>query len=88
MGMEIEVWLDKTEADPEEYQVITKRFQGWYADGAEVRYDKSCYGSLTELEEGSRYRVDLGQVEPLGAIRDLHARLHRFGVKVFIHFLY
>ncbi|MDA8165550.1 MAG: hypothetical protein M0017_11030 [Desulfobacteraceae bacterium] len=86
--MEVEIWLDLSEANPEDHEVIHKRFLSWYAEGAEVRYGKSPYGQLTDLGDPSRFRVDLGQADPLTAIRDLHARLHRHGVKVFVHFYY
>jgi hypothetical protein len=86
--MEIELWLEMDEAVPGNEQAIWKRFRQWYAEGAEIRYDKAYFGKLSELEEANRFRVDLGQVDALTAIRDLHARLHRFGVKLFVHFLY
>lgn len=85
--MEIEILLDMEEAGPENMPVIEKRFQQWYAEGAEVRYDKLCFGQITPLEPPHHYRVDLGQVDCITAIQDLHARLYRFGVKVFVHFL-
>lgn len=84
--MEIEILLDLNEVDATDYATIEKRFQEWYAEGAEVRYDKNCFGTLTPIESPMRYRVELGQVDSMTAIRDLHARLHRFGVKVFVHF--
>ena len=86
--MEIEILLDLEEADVKDHPAIEKRFQEWYAEGAEVRYDKHCFGLLTPVEPLSRYRVELGQVDVLTVIRDLHARLHRMGVKVFVHFYY
>lgn len=86
--MEVEIFLDLSEANPEDHEVIDRRFREWYAEGSEVRYGKSSYGQLTELKEPSRFRVDLGQVDALAAVRDLHARLHRYGVKVFVHFSY
>jgi hypothetical protein len=86
--MEIEIWLDMGEADPQERESIRKRFYNWYDEGAEVRYDKPCFGNLMVIEDPYRFRVDLGQADALTAIRDLHARLHRCGTKVFVHFLY
>ncbi len=86
--MEIIILLDLAETDAADHPTIAKRFQDWYAEGAEVRYDKYCFGALTPLEPPVRYRVDLGQVDAMTSIRDLHARLHRFGVKVFVHFLH
>ncbi|MDH3394278.1 MAG: hypothetical protein OEL66_09735 [Desulfobulbaceae bacterium] len=86
--MEVEILLDLNEVDAKDHPAVAKRFQEWYAEGAEVRYDKSCFGNLSEVEPPTRYRVELGQVDTMTAIRDLHARLHRFGVKVFVHFLH
>jgi len=86
--MEIEVLFDLEETDTKDHPAIAKRFKEWYDEGAEVRYDKHCFGTLTPVAPPIRYRVELGQVDALTAIRDLHARLHRFGVKLFIHFLY
>lgn len=86
--MEIEILLDMGETNVEDHPIVEKRFQEWYAEGAEVRYDKYCFGSLTPVDPPVRYRVDLGHVDALASIRDLHARLHRFGVKVFVHFLH
>ncbi len=86
--MEIEILLDLEEAGSENIPAIEKRFQQWYAEGAEVRYDKPCFGQITALEASHHYRVDLGQVDCITAIKDLHARLYRFGAKVFVHFLH
>jgi hypothetical protein len=86
--MDIEIWLDTSDADPRERDTIRKRFRNWYDEGAEVRYGKPCFGNLTVIEEPHRFRVDLGTADALSAIRDLHARLHRCGAKVFVHFLY
>ena len=83
--MEIEIYLEHALADSD-VQPVVERLRKWHAEGAEIRYDKRCFGGLTVLEEGSRYRVDLGEVEPITAIRELHAMLYRFGVKVFVHF--
>ncbi|OGQ97581.1 MAG: hypothetical protein A2521_10385 [Deltaproteobacteria bacterium RIFOXYD12_FULL_57_12] len=86
--MEIEIQLETgNENSPEQDLVIDRRLREWHADGAEIRYDKVCLGGLTVLEEARRYRVDLRNFDPLTAIRELHARLYRFGVKVFVHFL-
>ena len=86
--MDIEIKLDVSEAAEEDQDKIEARFFEWYNEGSEVRYDKSRLGSMTELEGDFHYRVDLGQVDPFEAVRDLHARLHRLGAKVFVHFLY
>ena len=85
--MEIEIYLDLEEASPENYPKIKQRFQEWYAEGAEIRYDKKCFGQMIELEKPFCYRVNLGQVDPIDAIRDLHARVYRLGAKAYIHFI-
>jgi hypothetical protein len=85
--MEIEIYLDLEEASPEDYPKIKKRLKEWYAEGAEIRYDKKCFGQMIELEKPFCYQVNLGQVDPIGAIRDLHARVYRLGAKAYIHFV-
>ena len=85
--MEIEIWLDLAQASPENYSRIDQHLRTWHAEGAEIRYDKACFGSMTKLKEPHHYRVDLGNADPLTAIRELHARLYRLGVKVFVHFV-
>jgi hypothetical protein len=85
--MEIEIYLDTNEASSEDYTEIKKRLHEWYAEGAEIRYDKACFGQMTELEKPFSYRVDLGNIDPIEAIRDLHARIYRFGAKTYIHFV-
>jgi hypothetical protein len=67
--------------------VITQRLKEWHNEGAEIRYDKECFGNITELEKPFSYRVDLGSVDPIDAIRELHARIYRFGAKVYIYFV-
>ncbi len=84
--MEIDIYLDVSQAKEEDYSIIEQRLRNWHAEGAEIRYDKSCFGELTVLEVPGRYRVDLGRVDPVTAIRELHASLYRYGAKVFIHF--
>ncbi|MFZ5775938.1 MAG: hypothetical protein ACOY3Z_10690 [Thermodesulfobacteriota bacterium] len=86
--MEAEIWLDVEEADPGNLPEIEKRFMEWYRAGEEARYNKPCFEFLAVLEKPHRYQVDFGQSDFTRAIQDLHARLHRFGVKVFIHFLH
>jgi hypothetical protein len=85
--MEIEIHLDMEQAAPEDYPVITQRLKEWHNEGAEIRYDKECFGNITELEKPFSYRVDLGSVDPIDAIRELHARIYRFGAKVYIYFV-
>lgn len=85
--MEIEIYLDVEEAAPEDYAKITQKVSDWYAEGAEIRYDKNCFGQMTELEKPFSYRVNLGNVDPIEAIRDLHARVYRLGAKAYIYFV-
>ena len=83
--MDVEILLDTSEARAEDLERIEQRFLQWYREGAEIRHNKKSFGSLTPLGP-NRYLVDLGYVDVITAFRDLHARLHRLGVKVFIHF--
>lgn len=85
--MEIEILLELSQAEPEKYPVIEKRLYDWHAEGAEIRYNKSCFGQMTEIEKLKKYHVDLGRVDPVAAIRELHAGLCRFGAKIYIHFV-
>ena len=85
--MEIEIHLDVEEATPEDFPKIKQRVSQWHAEGAEIRYDKNCFGRMIELERPFSYRVSLGNVDPIEAIRDLHARVYRFGAKAYIYFV-
>jgi hypothetical protein len=85
--MEIEISLDVTNAASEDHPKIKKRMAEWYTEGSEVRYDKKCFGQMIELEKPFSYRVNLGNVDPIEAIRDLHARIYRLGAKVYIYFV-
>lgn len=85
--MEIEIHLDVEQAATEDYPKIRQRVADWYTEGAEIRYDKNCFGQMLELEKPFSYRVNLGNVDPIDAIRDLHARIYRFGAKAFIYFV-
>lgn len=85
--MEIEIHLDTEQASPEDLPTIKKRVMEWHAEGAEIRYDKNCFGGLHELEKPFSYRVELGSVDPIEAIRDLHARVYRYGAKAYIYFV-
>jgi hypothetical protein len=85
--MEIEIHLDLEEASPENYPKIKQRLAEWYAEGAEIRYDKNCFGQMVELEKPYSYRVNLADVDPIEAIRDLHARVYRLGAKAYIYFV-
>jgi len=85
--MEIEIHLDLGEAAPENYARIKQRVAEWYTEGAEIRYDKKCFGQMTEMDKPYSYRVDLGNVDAIEAIRDLHARIYRLGAKAYIYFV-
>jgi hypothetical protein len=85
--MEIEIHLDVEQAAPEDYPKIKQRVVDWYAEGAEIRYDKNCFGQMLLLDKPFAYRIDLGNVDPIDAIRDLHARIYRFGAKAYIYFV-
>ena len=85
--MEIEIHLDLEQAKPEDYQKIRQRVDEWYAEGAEIRYDKECFGQMIELKDPFSYRVNLGNVDAIEAIRDLHARVYRLGAKAYIYFV-
>jgi hypothetical protein len=85
--MEIEIYLDVERAKPEDLPAIKQRVIEWHAEGAEIRYDKSCFGQMHELEKPYSYRIDLADVDPIEAIRDLHARVYRLGAKAYIHFV-
>ena len=85
--MEIEIHLDVEQSSPGDHQTIRQRVADWYAEGAEIRYDKKCFGRMLELEKPFSYRIDLGNVDPIEAIRDLHARVYRFGAKAYIYFV-
>ena len=85
--MEIEIYLDVEEATPENYAKIRQKVSDWHAEGAEIRYDKKCFGQMLELEKPFSYRVNLGNIDPIEAIRDLHARVYRLGAKAYIYFV-
>ena len=85
--MEIEIHLDVELAKPEDHPTIIKRLTEWHEEGAEIRYDKNCFGQMHELEKPFSYRVDLANVDPIEAIRDLHARIYRYGAKAYIYFV-
>ncbi len=84
--MDIEIFLDCAEADPQNQALALQKFKEWYAEGAEIRCNKLPFGSLTALPETNRYLVDLGYADVIASLRNLHARINRLGVKVFFHF--
>ena len=85
--MEIEIYLDVEQATPDDFLIIKQRVSEWHAEGAEIRYDKNCFGQMLELDKPFSYRVNLDNVDPIDAIRDLHARVYRFGAKACIYFV-
>ena len=85
--MEIEIHLDLEEAPPENYDKIKQRVAEWYTEGAEIRYDKNCFAQMIELEKPFSYRSNLGNIDAIEAIRDLHARVYRLGAKAYIYFV-
>ena len=85
--MEIEIHFDLEQAAPEDYTKIKQRVVEWHSEGAEIRYDKKCFGQMIELDKPFSYRVDLGSVDAIEAIRDLHARVYRLGAKAYIYFV-
>nr|MBF0220812.1 hypothetical protein [Desulfobulbaceae bacterium] len=86
--MDVELFLDFDEVTAENQQIALKKFNEWYADGAEVRHNKISFGTLTKLDNSNRFLIDFGYAEPIVAIRNLHARIRNHGVKVFVHFIY
>ena len=85
--MEIEIYMDIEQVTPEDYPKIKQRVSEWHTEGAEIRYDKNCFGQMVELEKPFSYRINLDNVDPIEAIRDLHARVYRFGAKACIYFV-
>jgi hypothetical protein len=84
--MDIEILLDCSEVPPEQLDEVTTNFYKWYQLGAEIRHNKMSFNSLRTLEVPHRYLVDIGYADLITSFRDLHARLRRLGVKVFVHF--
>ena len=85
--MEIEIWLDCDDVPPENQALVQQRFHEWYDEGSEVKPNKKCFTSMRIPDQPNRFLIDLGYADPTTSIRNLHARLHRLGVKVFIHYL-
>jgi len=84
--MDIEIFLDCTEVDPQNQALALQKFHEWYAEGAEVKCNKLPFRSLTPLALPNRYLLDLGYADVITSLRTLHARIRRLGVKVFFHF--
>lgn len=84
--MDVEIWLDCAEVPPENTTLVDTKFMEWYREGSEVRHNKISFSSLTPLDTPNRYIVDMGYADVITSFRNLHARIHRLGVKVFIHF--
>lgn len=87
--MEVEILLDVAEErDPAKLAEIEKRFQDWYAEGSEARYGKPRFEYLEVLDKPFRYLVNFGQADATRALQQLHSKLNRHGVKVFVHFMH
>lgn len=84
--MDVEIFLDFAETGPENQALAMQKFKEWYAEGAEIRCNKMPFGPMSALPEANRYLVDLGHADVIASLRNLHARIHRLGVKVFFHF--
>ncbi len=84
--MDIEILLDCDEVAPADQALVMQKFSEWYADGAEVRCNKLPFSSLRPLDAPNRFLVDLGYADVITSLRNLHARIHRLGAKVFFHF--
>ena len=86
--MDVEIWLDCADVEENGHAKVESKFMEWYNDGSEVRHNKMSFSSLTKLDTPNRYLVDVGYADVIVSFRNLHARLHRLGVKVFIHFVH
>ncbi|MDD5759873.1 MAG: hypothetical protein PHI06_12420 [Desulfobulbaceae bacterium] len=84
--MDIEIFLDCSEGDPQNHALAIQKFHEWFAEGAEVKCNKLPFRSLTPLPETNRYLLDLGYADVIISLRTLHARINRLGVKAFFHF--
>ena len=86
--MEAEILLDVEEVKPEDLPEVEKRFRQWYAAGSEARYGRPRFEYLQALEKHFRFQVNFGQADPTLALQQLHGKLFRYGVKVFVHFMH
>ena len=84
--MDIEIFLDCTEVDPQQHALAIQKFQEWYAEGAEIKCNKLPFRTLTPLALPNRFLLDPGDADVIISLRTLHARIRRLGVKVFFHF--
>ena len=84
--MDIEIFLDCTEVEPQNQALALQKFQDWYTEGAEVKCNKLPFRSLTTMATPQHYLLDLGYADVITSLRALHARINRLGVKVFFHF--
>jgi hypothetical protein len=84
--MDIEILLDCAEVEPGQHSEVYKQFHKWYDLGSEIRHNKLSFQSLSVLDDPHRFLVDIGYADMITSFRNLHARLRRLGVKVFIHF--
>lgn len=86
--MNAEILLDVEDVKPEDLPEVEKRFRQWYDEGSETRYGRARYEHLTVLDKPYRFQVDFGDSDPTRALQQLHSKLFRYGVKVFVHFLH
>lgn len=86
--MDAEILLDVDEVKPEDLPEVEKRFRQWYDEGSEARYGRARFEHLAVLNKPYRFQVGFGQADPTRALQQLHGKLFRYGVKVFVHFLH
>lgn len=86
--MEAEILLDVDEVKAEDLPQVEQRFRQWYQEGSEARYGRHNFEHLQVLDKPYRFQVDFGQADPTRALQQLHGKLYRYGVKVFVHFLH
>lgn len=86
--MDAEIMLDVDEVKPEDLPEVEKRFRQWYAEGSEARSGHHRLHYLRVMDKPFRYQVDFGQADPTRLLQQLHSKLFRYGVKVFVHFMH
>ena len=84
--MDIEIFLDCAEVEPEKQHLVMQKFTEWYAEGAEIRCNKFPFSSMRPLPDPNRFLINLGYADVISSLRNLHARIHRLGAKAFFHF--
>lgn len=86
--MDVEILFDFEDVTPENRSITMQKFEDWYLDGSEVRHNTISFGSLTRFDSKNSFLVNFGYVDPIPAIRNLHARVRNLGVKFFVHFIH